>query len=91
MRRGLNVICKSDLKEIIDDSKNTQLSDSPRFEIVDYKTFDPDSSVYTVLAVVDFHYMDLGVDVNYKIVRKYRYHHVSKKWERFYNEFESVR
>lgn len=90
VRRGLEVICKSDLNQIIKDTDKSKLQENPRYEIVQYKTFDPDSSVFTVLATVDYHYMDLGTEVNYKIVRKYRYHYVSKKWQRFYNEFQSM-
>lgn len=89
-RRALNVICKSDLQQIVKDTDRRQVRDNPYFEIVEYKTFDSDSSVFTVLAVVDFHYIDPGTEINYKIVRKYRYHYIAKKWQRFYNEFEPV-
>lgn len=90
VRRALNVICKSDLQQMVNDSERKLVKKDPYFEIVEYKTFDSDSSVYTVLATVDFHYMDQGTEVNYKIVRKYRYHYIAKKWQRFYNEFESI-
>lgn len=90
IRRALVVICKSDLQQIVKDSDRKLVMDDPYFEITEYKTFDPDSSVYTVLASVDYHYMNQGTEVNYKIVRKYRYHFIAKKWQRFYNEFESV-
>lgn len=87
-RRSLEVICKSDLKGIIENTEKEYLKKKPSYEIVSYKNYE--NSVYTILAEVDFHYMDMGTEINYKIVRKYRFHELKKKWERFDNQYQSV-
>ena len=85
IKDNLLIILKDDLNSIISDIPEDNIKDSVFFEIVFYKDFKSESIKYSKKASVDFYFFK---KIKLKIVRKYRYHRQSHKWERYYNEYK---
>jgi hypothetical protein len=83
IKEKLIVILDDDLKTIVGDISKENLADSVYYTIVSYKDYK--EYRYRKMAVVDFYFMK---NVSVKIVRKYRYHSLEKKWERYFNEYK---
>ena len=84
VQKKLLIILEDDLNAIIEDIPAENILDSAYYEIdslIDYKM---ESFKYSKKAVVDFYFLK---GVKTKIVRKYRYERVSRKWDRYYNEY----
>lgn len=83
IKQKLMIILEDDLKTIISDISKENLVDSVHYNIVEYKKYT--EYKYTTMAIVDFYFLKR---VSAKIVRKYRYHSLEKKWERYFNEYK---
>jgi hypothetical protein len=77
------VIVKDDLEEIIKDTPEKDLMDSPYYSIISYE--ENKKGKYTVKAEVDYFFFK---SVKVKIRRKYRFYKAYKKWERYTNEYK---
>ena len=85
IKNKLLIILQDDLNSIISDVPKDDILDSVYYEIVLYKDFKKESFKYSKKAIVDFYFFK---NVKAKIVRKYRYHRQSRKWDRYYNEYK---
>ena len=85
VRKRLEVILQDDLRTVVSEVARESVADSTYWVIRDYKVFS--EGKYSVLAVVDFHFLK---NARVKMVRKYRYYPKWKKWERYYNCYEFV-
>jgi hypothetical protein len=79
----LNKLLESDLTVILTDIDKDSVLDEPRFEIVEFNSFD--EGKFRHLAEVHFYFLK---DINVKIVRKYRYNRRHFRWELFHNVYE---
>ena len=85
IKKKLLVILEDDLNAIIEDIPKEHILDSVYYEIDSLIDFKKESIKYSKKAVVDFYFLK---NAKAKIVRKYRYETVSRKWERYYNEYK---
>jgi hypothetical protein len=85
IRKKLEVVCADDLAAAIEDLPDSNVDNSPRYVIESFEHFR--EGMYTYKAVVDYFFLK-GVSV--KMVRKYRYHALSRKWDRYFNEYHFV-
>lgn len=85
IREKLDIICKSDLKEIVADLPKTGLSDSIYYAVVSYTSYS--EGKYSKMAVVDFFFFK---KIKAKIVRKYRYLKEARLWDRYFNVYSLV-
>lgn len=85
VKKKLLVILEDDLNAIIEDILPENILDSAYYEIDSLIDYRKESFKYSKRAVVDFYFLK---GVKTKIVRKYRYERVSRKWDRYYNEYK---
>jgi hypothetical protein len=83
VKKKLLLILQDDLESIIKDISKEGVADSTYFKITEYNDYK--ESAYTKKAVVDFFFFR---KIKAKIVRKYRYDAVARKWERYFNEYK---
>ncbi len=86
-RELLTLLIKSDMQAIVTDVETTILLEEPYFTITRWKRYEKGD--YKYLAEVDFFFLN-PQELNSKIVRKYRYNRIHKKWERYYNEYHTI-
>jgi hypothetical protein len=86
VRRKLEAILADDLSSLVSELPGTSIADTTYYTVREYRLYDNDK--YSVLAVVDFHYLVNDVAT---VVRKYRYLARYGQWERYYNVYELSR
>jgi len=79
----LNNVLKNDLVVILEDIDKDAVLDEPRFEIVEFNSFD--EGKFRHLAEVHFYFLR---DINVRVVRRYRYNRRHFRWELFHNVYE---
>ncbi len=86
VRESLDVVLKSDLADITLDIDSTLLVETPSY-IVDSLNFF-DKSKYSYKAVVNFYFLKSEL---FSIERKFRFNRELSKWERYYNEYKTIK
>lgn len=84
----LNILLKSDLEYIQKDVTEKFLLEEPYYEVVTWKRYE--EGIYMYLTEVDFYFLK-PEEINQKIFRKYRFNKRQKKWERYVNEYRTIK
>ncbi len=82
----LEVVLKDDLAAILLGVDSSAVLDKPHYTITHWKQFEKGTFRYK--AEVDFLFLK---SINKKISRKYRYSAPHQKWDRYFNEYETVK
>ncbi len=85
-KKSLDIILQNDLSEITADVDTLHILEEPRYEITELEHFK--KSQYSYNAVVDFYFLR---DKSFKIERKFRYNLGQGKWERYHNEYKTIK
>lgn len=86
VREKFDKIIEGDLEAIVDGLSEATILDSPYTNLIDWEKYEDGQFHYR--AVVEFYFYRT---LPKKIIRKYRYNAAEKKWERYYNQYHSVR
>lgn len=83
LRKKLDVILKDDLVAIVEGVEAEGVMATPLYRVDSFSVF-PEGT-YSAKAVVEFEFLK---NVPVKVVRKYRYHRMMGKWDRYYNKYQ---
>lgn len=85
IRARLEIICEDDLATVISELDPASIGDSTFYRIVEFGMYR--EGKYSYKAEVDYFFL---ARVRVKMVRKYRYHSGTSKWERYFNEYRFI-